>query len=138
MRQLITFIIAILTVVLFQTCSSVPLTGRSQLNMIPSSEMLTMSFQQYDEFLKESKLSTNQMEVNMIKSVGGKIRAAVEKYMKSNNLSDRLNGYKWEFNLVQDEQVNAWCMPGGKVVVYSGLLPVAKLRCSAFQLRIAP
>jgi hypothetical protein len=67
--------------------------------MIPSSEMLTMSFQQYDEFLKESKLSTNQSQVNMVKNVGGKIRSAVEKYMKSNNLSDRLKGYKWEFNL---------------------------------------
>ena len=125
-RIIIAFAITLITIVFFQTCSSVPLTGRSQLNMIPSSEMLTMSFQQYDEFLKESKLSTNQTEINRIKSVGGKIRAAVEKYMKSNNLSDRLNGYKWEFNLVQDEQVNAWCMPGGKVVVYTGILPVTQ------------
>ena len=62
----------------------------------------------------------------MVKSVGGKIKSAVEKYMKSNNISDRLNGYKWEFNLVEDEQVNAWCMPGGKVVVYTGILPVTK------------
>ncbi len=127
MKQIIiSFVIAVVTVFLFQSCSSVPLTGRSQLNMIPSSEMLTMSFQQYDEFLKESKLSTNQMEVNMVKSVGGKIKYAVEKYMADNKLSDRLKGYKWEFNLVEDEQVNAWCMPGGKVVVYTGILPVTK------------
>ena len=127
MKQTILYLVTvIITFLIFQSCSSVPLTGRSQLNMIPSSEMLTMSFQQYDEFLKESKLSTNQMEVNMVKSVGGKIKSAVEKYMKSNNLSDRLKGYKWEFNLVEDEQVNAWCMPGGKVVVYTGILPVTK------------
>jgi len=125
MRQIITSItIAIITVVFFQTCSTVPLTGRSQLNMIPSSEMLTMSFQQYDQFLKENKISTNMIEVNMVKQVGGNIQHAVERYMADNNLSSRLNGYKWEFNLVEDEQVNAWCMPGGKVVVYTGILPV--------------
>jgi predicted Zn-dependent protease len=127
MRQLITsFAIAILTVVLFQSCSSVPLTGRSQLNMIPSSEMLTMSFQQYDQFLKENKVSTNKANTDMVKRIGGNIQNAVERYMKQNNLSDRLNGYKWEFNLVEDEQVNAWCMPGGKVVVYTGILPVTQ------------
>jgi predicted Zn-dependent protease len=111
---------------IFISCSSVPLTGRSQLNMIPSSEMLTMSFQQYDQFLKENNLSSNQSEVNMVKQTGVKIQHAVEKYMSDNKLSDRLKGYNWEFNLVEDEQVNAWCMPGGKVVVYTGILPVTK------------
>jgi predicted Zn-dependent protease len=125
MKQIIiSFSIAVITVVLFQTCSSVPLTGRSQLNMIPSSEMLTMSYQQYDVFLKENKLSTNATEVNMVKRVGGNIQQAVTRYMADNNLSSRLNGYKWDFNLVEDNQVNAWCMPGGKVVVYTGILPV--------------
>jgi predicted Zn-dependent protease len=92
--------------------------------MIPSSEMLTMSYQQYDQFLKESKLSTNQTEVNMVKRIGGNIKKAVEKYMSDHAISGRLRGYKWEFNLVEDEQINAWCMPGGKVVVYTGILPV--------------
>jgi predicted Zn-dependent protease len=125
MRQLfISFSVAVVTVFVFQTCSSVPLTGRSQLNMIPSSEMLAMSYQQYDIFLSENQLSTNAAEVNMVKRVGSKIQQAVEKYMTDNNLSSRLNGYDWEFNLVEDEQVNAWCMPGGKVVVYTGILPV--------------
>lgn len=127
MKQIIiSFVVAVVTVFLFQTCSSVPLTGRSQLNMIPSSEMLSMSFQQYDQFLKESKLSTNQSQVNLVKGVGGRIKTAVEKYMADNKLSDRLKGYNWEFNLVEDEQVNAWCMPGGKVVVYTGILPVTQ------------
>ncbi len=125
-QNLITLTITILTFIVLQSCSTVPLTGRSQLNMIPSSEMLSMSFQQYDQFLKENKLSTNQTEVNLVKNTGVKIQHAVERYMKENNLSDRLNGYKWEFNLVEDDQVNAWCMPGGKVVVYTGILPVTK------------
>jgi len=127
MRQLlISFVLAIATLFLFQTCSSVPLTGRSQLNMIPSSEMLTMSFQQYDQFLKESKVITNTAEVSMVKQTGAKIQNAVERYMSENKLSDRLEGYNWDFNLVEDDQVNAWCMPGGKVVVYTGILPVTQ------------
>jgi len=94
--------------------------------MIPSSEMLTMSFQQYDQFLKESKVITNTSEVSMVKQTGAKIQNAVERYMSENNLSDRLEGYEWDFNLVEDEQVNAWCMPGGKVAVYTGILPVTQ------------
>ncbi|MGB5289330.1 MAG: M48 family metallopeptidase [Ignavibacteriaceae bacterium] len=116
--------IVITSSTIFISCSTVPLTGRSQLNMIPSGELLSMSFQQYDQFLKENKISTNQAEVNMVKRIGGNIQNAVERYMKANNLSDKLNGYNWEFNLVENEQVNAWCMPGGKVVVYTGILPV--------------
>ena len=127
MRQiLISFILAVATLFLFQTCSSVPLTGRSQLNMIPSSEMLSMSYQQYDQFMKENPLSTNQPAVEMVKRVGRNIQQAVEKYMSDHAISSRLRGYEWEFNLVEDEQVNAWCMPGGKVVVYTGILPVTQ------------
>ena len=108
MRQtILSLLTAIITLIFIQSCSSVPLTGRSQLNMIPSSEMLTMSFQQYDQFLKENKLSTNQAAVNTVKQTGAKIQQAVERYMADNNLSSRLNGYKWDFNLVEDDQVNA-------------------------------
>jgi predicted Zn-dependent protease len=107
-------------------CSTVPLTNRSQLNMIPASEMQAMSYQQYGEFLKENKLSQNHSHTQMVKRVGGKIQGAVTKYLNDNNFGDLLNGYKWEFNLVQSKQINAWCMPGGKVVVYTGILPVTK------------
>lgn len=107
-------------------CSTVPLTGRMQLDVIPSDSMLSLSLQQYDEFLKANKLSTNQAQTKMVKSVGEKIQRAVEKYMADNNLSARLKNYKWEFNLVESPDVNAWCMPGGKVVVYTGILPVTK------------
>ena len=125
MKALKHFILLGITSITFLlSCSTVPLTGRSQLNMIPNSEMLSMSFQQYDQFLKENKVSSNRAEVDMVKRVGRNIEQAVEKYLKDNNLSSRLNGYNWEFNLVEDDQVNAWCMPGGKVVVYTGILPV--------------
>jgi len=111
---------------IFISCSTVPLTGRSQLNMIPDNEMLAMSFQQYDQFLKENPPSNNQTQVKMVRDVGARIQLAVEKYMADNKMSDRLEGYDWEFNLVESDQVNAWCMPGGKVVIYTGILPVTK------------
>jgi predicted Zn-dependent protease len=125
MKTLKHFILLLITsTTFFLSCSTVPLTGRSQLNMIPNNEMLAMSYQQYDQFLKENKISTNKAEVDMVKRVGVKIEKAVDKYLSDNNLSSRLSGYNWEFNLVEDDQVNAWCMPGGKVVVYTGILPV--------------
>jgi predicted Zn-dependent protease len=107
-------------------CSTVPITGRSQLNMIPGSSMMSMSLQQYDEFLKEHKVSTDQQQTATVKRVGANIQQAVERYFASSGLSQHLSDYKWEFNLVEDKQVNAWCMPGGKVVVYTGILPVAR------------
>lgn len=108
------------------SCSTVPLTGRRQLDLIPSSTMLSMSFQQYDEFLKGNKLSNNRQQTEMVKSVGQKIQSAVERYMADNKLSHRLDGYNWEFNLVESPEANAWCMPGGKVVVYTGILPITQ------------
>jgi predicted Zn-dependent protease len=123
-KQIIVLIVSISA--LFISCSTVPITGRSQLNLISDSEMLAMSFQQYDAFLKEIELSTNKNEVEMVQRVGRNIQHAVEKYMKENNLSDRLDGYNWEFNLVEDSLINAWAMPGGKVVVYTGILAITQ------------
>lgn len=111
--------------VFLAACSTVPITGRSQLNLIPGSSMLSMSLQQYDQFIKEHKLSSNQEQTLMVKRVGAKVQGAVERYFAASGLSEHLADYKWEFNLVEDKQVNAWCMPGGKVVVYTGILPVA-------------
>lgn len=112
--------------VVFIQCSSVPITGRKQLNLIPGTTMLSMSFQQYDEFLKENKLSTNSTQTAMVKRVGSAVKSAVESYFSSKGLSSQLKGYEWEFNLVESKDVNAWCMPGGKVVVYTGILPLTK------------
>lgn len=119
----------VITAALFfaiSACSTVPITGRSQLNLIPGSSMLSMSLQQYDQFLKEHKVSGNKEQTAMVKRVGARIQTAVERYFATSGLQGQLANYQWEFNLVEDKQVNAWCMPGGKVVVYSGLLPVAK------------
>jgi len=108
------------------SCSTVPLTGRKQIDLIPVETMLSMSSQQYGDFLKSNKLSDNQEQTQTVKTVGQRIQKAVEKYMADNNLSSRLKNYKWEFNLVENKEVNAWCMPGGKVVVYTGILPVTQ------------
>jgi predicted Zn-dependent protease len=87
--------------------------------------MVSMSLQQYDQFIKEHKLSSDQEQTRMLKRVGAKIQGAVERYFVASGLGEHLADYRWEFNLVEDKQVNAWCMPGGKVVVYTGILPVA-------------
>lgn len=111
---------------LLLACSTVAVTGRKQLNLIPSSTMLSMSTEQYGEFLNANKLSTDQQKTQMVKGVGGKIQKAVEKYFTDQGKSGQLKNYAWEFNLVESDEVNAWCMPGGKVVVYTGILPITQ------------
>jgi predicted Zn-dependent protease len=118
-------VLFVLSIVL-SACSSVPVTGRKQLNIIPSSQMMSMSYQQYDEFLKSNKLSTNAQQTQMIKTVGAKIKTAVETYFRQQNMSSELDGYSWEFNLIESPEANAWCMPGGKVVFYTGILPITE------------
>lgn len=108
------------------SCSTVPITGRKQLSIVPSSTMLSMSFQEYDSFLKSHKLSSNQEQTALVRRVGTNIQKAVELYFQQQKMSDQLNGYKWDFNLLESKEANAWCMPGGKVMVYSGILPVTK------------
>lgn len=107
-------------------CSVVPITGRRQLNLIPDSEMMSMSFTQYDAFLKENKLSTNTQQTAMVKRAGTNISSAVENYFNAKGWSSQLENFQWEFNLVDDEAVNAWCMPGGKVVFYTGIIPLCQ------------
>ena len=108
------------------TCSTVPMTGRQQLSLIPDSQVLGMSYTEYDQFLKENKLSADAAATAMVKRVGSRVRGAVEKYFNENGQKDVLADYRWEFNLIEDKQINAWCMPGGKVVFYTGILPLTK------------
>jgi predicted Zn-dependent protease len=106
-----------------QACTVVPLTGRKQLNLMPESEMISMSLTSYSDFMKTNAVSTDQANIDIVKTVGSDIAGAVTKYFADNNLASRLEGYKWEFNLVKNDSTpNAWCMPGGKVVVYTGIL----------------
>ncbi|PID57861.1 peptidase M48 [candidate division KSB3 bacterium] len=104
-------------------CATVPITGRSQLRIIPDSEMLAMSFQQYDEFLQEHTLSRDSRDTQLVQRVGNNIAHAVEQFFRENNMEEEIQNYSWEFNLVESDEINAWCMPGGKVVVYTGILP---------------
>jgi predicted Zn-dependent protease len=106
------------------SCSEVAITGRSQLNLIPDSTMNQMSLTEYQKFISENKKSTNASDTAMVQRVGLKISDAVERYCRQNGLSDRISGFNWEFNLIESKEINAWAMPGGKVVVYSGILPV--------------
>ena len=120
-------LIALLALLLILTgCSTVPITGRQQFDLIPDDQMMAMSYQQYGEFLKANPASTDQEKTAMVKRVGGRIQIAVEQYFADHGMSNQLSDYQWEFNLIESEDVNAWAMPGGKVVVYSGLLPVAQ------------
>jgi len=126
-QRLVQILLAlVLTGLVAWSCSTVPLSGRTQLNLVSESEMQGMSYTQYDQFLKENKLSTNAQKTALVRQVGTRIQHAVEAYMAKSKISNQLDGYKWEFNLIESEEINAWCMPGGKVVVYTGLLPVCK------------
>ena len=121
-------IVTLYSVVFFlASCSKVPLTGRSQLSLIPSSQVNSLANQQYDEVLKENKLSTNQEQTQLIKKVGKRLSTAIETYMKENGMEDEIKGFQWEFNLIQDDKTaNAWCMPGGKVAFYTGIMPICQ------------
>jgi len=97
------------------------------MNMLPESELISLSLNEYSSFLKKNPaLPASNTDAATVKEIGSKIQRSVTAYMQQNKLSKRLEGYKWEFNLVNDKTVNAWCMPGGKVVVYTGLLEVAQ------------
>jgi len=109
------------------SCNKNAITGRRSISLMPESELIGMSLTEYDKFLSEHKpLDAGDRRSIMVKSVGIKIQKSVEKYYASKGLSSQLSGFKWDFNVVDENVVNAWCMPGGKVVVYSGLLPITQ------------
>lgn len=116
----------IVTFLIIHSCSTVPLTGRSQMSLLPESSMVEMSLTSYSDFLKENKVVPNGTQADMIKRVGTRISASVEEYLKKNGFQDRIADFNWEYNLVESEEVNAWCMPGGKVVFYTGILPLTQ------------
>ena len=119
------FFIAVI-LFLWNGCSSVPVTGRKQLSIVSASEMNSLAATSYKETLASSKLSTNAQQTAMVKGAGERISKAVEQYMAEKNMSSALSGFQWEFNLIDDPSVNAWCMPGGRVAFYTGILPVCQ------------
>jgi len=121
------FSIILITGLFLNSCAEVPITGRRGLHLIPESELLTMSLQQYDEVLKKSKIATDQQKVQLVRTVGNKIAKAAESFLAEKGKSADIKNFKWEFNLIQDDKmVNAWVMPGGKAAVYTGILPYTK------------
>jgi len=107
-------------------CKVNPFTGQKTLNFYPNSQVFPSAFAQYDQFLTENKVVTGTAEAQMITRVGQRISSAAERWLTANGHPGYLKDYKWEYNLVNDETVNAWCMPGGKIVFYTGILPITQ------------
>lgn len=121
------FIIVLSCLTIAYGCATVPLTGRKQLSLVSNAEIIPMAATEYKTVIAKGPLSTNAQQTQMIRTVGLKIQRAVEQYMAKAGLSNDLNGFDWEFNLIEDPKtVNAWCMPGGKVAFYTGILPICK------------
>ncbi|HRB71701.1 M48 family metallopeptidase [Flavobacterium sp. WV_118_3] len=108
------------------SCAKNPFTGKSTLALVPDSEIFPSSFQQYNQFLSENKVVKGTKDAQRVTDVGMKIKAAAEKWLNANGYQGYLKDYKWEYNLVDSKEVNAWCMPGGKIVFYSGIMPICK------------
>lgn len=118
----------ILVAFLFAGCAKNQVTGRKQLILMPEKELQSMAGQQYKQFLTENKIVAVNVnkDAEMVRRVGTRIAYAITKYYEQQGKASILEGYTWEFNLIDNKEVNAWCMPGGKVVVYTGLLPVTQ------------
>lgn len=123
------FIIIFAVFVMANSCTRVPITGRKQSNLVSETELIQMSETEYKKFLNENKVINNTKESELVKKVGTKISTAIVTFFKTyqnGKYNDLISTFKWEFNTVEDKAANAWCMPGGKVVVYTGLLPITK------------
>jgi predicted Zn-dependent protease len=126
-NRVYTLCIVFILCILLATCATVPLTERKSLRLIPSSELLSLSDQQYAQVLSESKLSTNRQKNQMVTRVGNRIAGAAEEFLRESQAEDKIKNYQWEFNVIEDDKTaNAWCMPGGKVAVYTGILPFTR------------
>ena len=108
------------------TTNTVPITGRKTRLLVDDAQILSLSTQQYQEYMQGATLSTNQANTAMVKRVGQKLASAVENFLMNNGYAQEVQNFQWEFNLVNKNEVNAFCMPGGKIVVYEGLLPITQ------------
>lgn len=119
--------LAFVASVVIYSCSTVPLTGRKQLSLVSDDQINQAAAQSYQQLLSDpkTKVISGTSDAQRIKTIGSRLAVAIEKYLKDNGYADQYN-FKWEFNLIQSPEINAWCMPGGKVAVYSGILPVTK------------
>jgi predicted Zn-dependent protease len=122
------YFILIFTVILFSGCAVNSLTGKSQLSLVSDEQVVSMSLTQYKDYISKHKVinTPNDEDYKMVQRVGQRIVNAINKYYTDRNIQSQLSNYHWEYNLVKDSAVNAWCMPGGKIVVYTGILPITK------------
>jgi len=119
-------ILILIGIIYLAACATVPITGRKQLNLVSNEEIIPLAETQYREVVAQGPLSNDAAQSAMIKSVGARIQKAVEEYMAQNNMSQQLSGFAWEFNLIEQDVANAWCMPGGKVAFYTGIMPICQ------------
>jgi predicted Zn-dependent protease len=127
MRKITITMAILLGIAYIVSCTRVPITGRRQMNLVPESEMISMSLTAYSDFLSQSYvLPTSDNRTQMVQRIGSNIKSACEQFLRETGQEKRFDGFQWEFNVVEDPTVNAWCMPGGKVVVYTGILPVTQ------------
>jgi len=119
-------VITFSSIALFLSCSTNPFTGEQTMALVPNSQLFPTAFAQYNQVLAESNVETGTARADMIVRVGQRIAVAAERWLNANGHEGYLNDYKWEYNLINDKTVNAWCMPGGKIVFYTGILPIAQ------------
>ena len=115
--------IAFAILVLVVSCAKNPFTGKSTMALVPNSQIFPSAFQQYNQFLSENKVIKGTADAKRIETIGFKIKTASERWLTAHNQADYLKDYAWEYKLVDSKEVNAWCMPGGKIVFYTGILP---------------
>lgn len=133
MKKLKFMLLAVVTALVFASCGTtrtVPITGRKQNLLVSDEQVLSLSNQEYSNFMKSAKVSTDAANTAMVKRVGQNLATAVQNYLVNNGLQSELKNFSWEFNLVQNKEANAFCMPGGKIVVYEGLLPYTQNEAS--------
>jgi len=125
-KQMGGIFILFLVLTLSQACSTVPVTGRRQLTLLPADQIQALSFDQYNQFLAKHEVVAGTARARLVKRVGRRIQQSVETFLKRRGRAQLLAGYRWEFNLVEDQSANAFAMPGGKVVIFTGILPITK------------
>ncbi|MBN8642780.1 MAG: M48 family metallopeptidase [Flavobacteriales bacterium] len=123
-KRVIIFGLAVSALII--ACATNPFTGKKTMALVGNSEIFPSAFQQYNQFLSENKVVTGTADAKKIETIGTKIKVAAERWLTANGHADYLNGYQWEYKLVESKDVNAWCMPGGKIVFYTGILPICK------------
>jgi len=126
MKKSVIVIVLVSALIFIISCATNPFTGKQSLNFVSNSELFPSSFQQYGTFLKENKVISGTADARRVETVGMKIKTAAERWLNANGYAGYLKDYQWEYKLVEGKEVNAWCMPGGKIVVYSGILPITK------------